>query len=273
MKFFKYQGAGNDFILIDNQRGFIREEEKPVISKHFCDRHFGIGGDGLIFVESSEKADVKMRIFNPDGSEAEMCGNGIRCLGKFLYESGVEKESLLIETLSGMRRIVPSFEGERLKYLTADMGAPTDVSLRKKLEVAGEIFEYSYVEAGVPHVVIFHDDIDRVDLAKIAPAIRYNPLFPRGTNVNFVQKISERIFRIRTYERGVESETMACGTGITASGVAAVFLGLTDEAEEIEFQARGGTVYVIVKREKDQMYVSMKGTAEYVFEGDARPLN
>jgi diaminopimelate epimerase len=256
MKFFKYQGAGNDFILIDNQRGFIREEEKPVISKHFCDRHFGIGGDGLIFAESSEKADVKMRIFNPDGSEAEMCGNGIRCLGKFLYESGAEKESLLIETLSGMRRIVPSFEGERLKYLTADMGAPTDVSLRKKLEVAGEIFEYSYVEAGVPHV-----------------AIRYNPLFPRGTNVNFVQKISERIFRIRTYERGVESETMACGTGITASGVAAVFLGLTDEAEEIEFQARGGTVYVIVKREKDQMYVSMKGTAEYVFEGDARPLN
>jgi diaminopimelate epimerase len=268
MRFFKYHGTGNDFIIIDNLNESIREVEKEELAKALCDRHFGIGGDGLILVETSNQADGRMRIFNPDGSEAEMCGNGIRCMGKFLYETGMQKEGLLIETASGIKELALTVERGAIKYLTVDMGAPIDVSLNKKIEIEGLVWDYSFVDLGVPHVVIFVEDLDTVDISKIAPAIRFNPAFPKGANVNFAQKIRERAFKIRTYERGVERETQACGTGISASGVASVFLGKAPYGEELEFQARGGSVFVKLIKSGAEVKVFMTGAAEFVFEGD-----
>ncbi|MFQ5800497.1 MAG: diaminopimelate epimerase [Candidatus Hydrothermarchaeales archaeon] len=272
MRFFKYHGTGNDFILIDNRTDVIKEEEKGRLATKLCDRHFGVGGDGIIFVEPSTRGDAKMRIFNPDGSEAEICGNGIRCVGLYLYETGMKKERLLIETVAGLKEIGLTIEGESVAYVTVDMGAPKDVALSKRLEIDGKVIEYSFVDMGVPHVVIFVEDIDVVDVEKTAPAIRFNPLFPKGTNVNFVQKINKKVFKIRTYERGVEKETLACGTGITASGAASVFLGHAEESEEMKFQAKGGRVFVMLKRENSEVRMFMRGSAEFVFEGEV-PIN
>jgi diaminopimelate epimerase len=269
MKFFKYHGTGNDFIIIDNREGEIRENEKSDLSIKLCDRHFGVGGDGLILVEPSNEADTRMRIFNPNGSEAEMCGNGIRCTGRFLLETGLRSEDLSIETLAGVKELeVKGLQGGEA-YFRVDMGAPVDVSLGKKLDVEGEVWEYSYVDMGVPHVVLFVEDVDSVEIEKIAPKIRFNQLFPRGANVNFVEKVKDRSFKIRTYERGVERETLACGTGISASGVVVVFQGLAEGGEDLEFQARGGNVLVnVVKQDGGGIEVFMSGPAEFVFEGD-----
>ncbi len=269
---FKYHGTGNDFIIIENREGKIREEDKAGLAKNLCDRHFGIGGDGLIFVEFSHVADAKMRIFNPDGSEAEMCGNGIRCLGKYLFESGTMKQKLLIETGAGVKELALDIERGKVVYLAVDMGAPVDLALHKKLEADGRLWNYSFVNTGVPHAVIFVEDVENVDLEGISPAIRGNPVFKEGANVDFVQKIGERRFRIRTFERGVEAETLACGTGITAAGAVSVFLGLADEDVDIEFQARGGTVFIRLKRDGSRINITMKGPAEFVFEGEV-PIN
>lgn len=268
MRFFKYHGTGNDFILIDSRIDVVKEEEKERLVTKLCDRHFGVGGDGVIFVEPSTRGDAEMRIFNPDGSEAEMCGNGIRCVGLYLYETGMKKERLLIETVAGLKEIALTIEGGSVAYVTVEMGAPRDVALSKRLEIDGKVVEYSFVDMGVPHVVIFVEDIDAVDMAKIAPVIRFNPLFPKGTNVNFVQRIDNKVFKIRSYERGVEKETLACGTGITASGAASVFLGHAEEGEEMEFRAKGGRVFVRLKREGSDIRMFMRGSAEFVFEGE-----
>jgi diaminopimelate epimerase len=268
MRFFKYHGAGNDFILIDNRTGTIKDDEKVELALILCDRHFGVGGDGLVFVESSTAGDARMVIINPDGSEAEMCGNAIRCVGKYLYESGLKKEKLSIDTVSGLKEVVLIVGDGRVRQVTVDMDAPKDVALNKKLEVAKSTVEYSFVDTGVPHVVIFVDDIDAVEVDKTAPTIRHNPVFPKGTNVNYVQKLKDNAFKIRTYERGVEKETLACGTGITASGAASVFLGLGEEDTWLKFQAKGGTVHVKMEREGSNIKMYMKGPAEFVFQGD-----
>lgn len=268
MRFYKYHGTGNDFIIIDNRNDSIREAEKGELAKALCDRHFGIGGDGLILVETSGGADGRMRIFNPDGSEAEMCGNGIRCMGKFLYEIGTQKEMLLIETASGIKELALTVERGTVTNVSVEMGAPKDVALNKKIEIEGAVWEYSFVDSGVPHAVIFVDDIESVNVSLVAPIIRHSPVFPKGANVNFVQKIGERKFKIRTYERGVGGETLACGTGISASGVAAVFLGRAPDGEELEFQARGGSVFVKLERENAEIKVIMTGPTEFVFEGE-----
>jgi diaminopimelate epimerase len=268
MRFYKYQGTGNDFIIIDNREDLIREAEKKSLARELCDRHFGIGGDGLLFVETGRGADALMRVFNPDGSEAEMCGNGIRCVGKYLYETGTQKKELIIETIAGRKELSLTVEKGLVTYLTVDMDAPLDVSLDKRLEIDGDVWEYSFVDTGVPHVVIFVDDVESVPLEKISPGIRWNPIFPKGTNVNFVETIKSMVFKIRTYERGVERETLGCGTGITASGIVAVFQGLGEDDVELEFQARGGTVFVRTIREGSEIKVFMRGPAEFVFEGE-----
>ncbi len=268
MRFYKYHGAGNDFILIDNREERIKQEYKPDLAQKLCNRHFGVGGDGMILVEPSLKADARMRIFNPDGTEAEMCGNGIRCFGRYLFESGTRKQRMAVETLAGVKQLSLVIENGIVKSITIEMGPPLDVSLNKNLRVNDHVFEYSFVDTGVPHVVIFVDDVETVNLEVIAPGIRFNPVFPKGTNVNFVEPIKKRSFKIRTYERGVEKETLACGTGISAAGVAAVFQGRAEEDEELEFMARGGNVHVMVERKGGSVRVFMKGTAEFVFEGE-----
>ncbi|MFV2040829.1 MAG: diaminopimelate epimerase [Candidatus Hydrothermarchaeales archaeon] len=267
MKFYKYHGTGNDFIIIDNRRGTVGEEVKPELSLRLCNRHFGVGGDGVIFVEESAEADAQMRIFNPDGSEAEMCGNGIRCMAVFLRDSGLKKNRIRIETLAGLLEITLAFDSGGAALLTVDMGSPSGVVLNSELEVDGDLLTYSYADIGVPHAVFFVPDVEAVEIMKIAPLIRHNPVFPRGVNVNFVQQISKRTFKIRTFERGVEGETLACGTGITAAGALAVYTGRARGGVELEFQARGGTVYVRVDKEKGADRLFMTGPAVFVFEG------
>ncbi len=279
MKFFKYHGAGNDFVLIDNRGGEIPEERKPDLASQLCNRRFGIGGDGLILVESSSKADVKMRIFNPDGSEPQMCGNGIRCITKHIYDSGTKKDEISIETLAGIKDVRVSREGETT-YVRVNMGKPLferkDIPatgegrlLEERLEVNGEEVEIYAVNTGVPHVVIFVEDIKKADVINIGRAVRNNALFPQGTNVNFLEIAGDNLFKIRTYERGVEGETLACGTGITASGVIGTVAGEVDLKEPIKIVARGGTVYIEVEMKDTEIETAfMNGPAELVFAGE-----
>ncbi len=265
MKFYKYQGAGNDFIIMHNRRSRILEQKKSKLAKKLCDRRFGVGGDGLLFVEKSKLADAKMRIFNPDGSEAEMCGNGIRCLAKHVYERGiVKKRELSIETLAGIKKVRLAESGG-VAYVRAELGKPLLKALNQKIRINDRELEISILEVGVPHVVIFVDNVNAADVRSTGRAIRYNKLFPNGTNVNFLQEVGKNVFKVRTYERGVEDETLACGTGIGACGAVAAILGKADAGKQIEIRARGGTLFV--ELEKEEMKIYLSGPAEFVFEG------
>ncbi len=271
MDFYKYHGAGNDFIIIENIRGRVPEDHKPTLARRLCHRRFGIGGDGLIFVEPSGDADVRMRIFNPDGSEAEMCGNGIRCLAKHVHDFGiVPKEEIAVETMAGVKEVVLTVDEGKATYVRVDMGRPRISMTSEVIEAGGREVEITALDTGVPHVVVFTEDLEGTDVRGTGSAIRYmTHLFPRGTNVNFVQETGDNTFSIRTYERGVEAETLACGTGITASGVAAVMLKKADPAKPLEFHARGGTVFIEVEMEGGGIARAyMNGPAEFVFKGE-----
>lgn len=278
MKFYKYQGAGNDFILVDNRHSeagakgsrscyrnsILPESKKGDAARKMCDRRFGIGGDGLLLIETSKKADVKMRFFNPDGTEPGMCGNGIRCFAKHVYDSGiVGKRQILIETPAGVKKVELTVENKKVKYVKVDMGEPVILNLNQSIEVDRRKFSFSSAYTGVPHVIIFVENLDSLDVQSLGRAIRYDKRFPGGTNVNFVQKTGENKFKIRTYERGVEGETLACGTGVAACGAVAVALGRADAARSIEFKAKGGTLFAEVEKKK----VYMRGPAKFVFEG------
>jgi diaminopimelate epimerase len=279
MRFYKYQGAGNDFVLIDNRGDEIPEDRKPELAKKLCDREQDIGADGLLLLETSTKADVKMRIFNPDGTEPEMCGNGIRCVAKHASDTGTKKDELAIETLAGIKKVRLSKENG-ITYVRVNMGRPLferkDIPatgegrpFKEKIEAAGKELEIYAVNTGVPHVVIFVDDIRLADVINAGRAVRNHPLFPEGTNVNFVEIVCANLFKIRTYERGVEDETLACGTGITAVGVICVMLGEADPEDSIEIIAKGGTVYVEVDLKGAEIETAyMKGPAELVSEGE-----
>ncbi len=279
MNFFKYHGAGNDFVLIDNREGKISEERKPDLGRQLCNRRFGIGGDGLMLVETSSKADSKMRIFNPDGSEPEMCGNGIRCVAKYVYDNIIKKDEIAIETLAGVKN-VRLYKEKETTYVRVNMGRPLferkDIPatgegrlLREKIEVDGREFEIYAVNTGVPHVIIFVEDIKRTDVINIGRAVRNHSLFPEGTNVNFLEIVRANLFKIRTYERGVEDETLACGTGITAAGVIGVIVGEADPEDPIEIVAKGGTVYIEAEMKDTEIETAfMRGPVEFVFEGE-----
>jgi len=206
----KYTGCGNDFILIDNRQ--------PVFSQfhsipNICDRKAGFGADGVILLEASTHADYRMRIFNSDGSEAEMCGNGIRCLMKFLHEIGEKRPSCSVETL--LKNLRLDLDGDDV---CVEMGDPFDIQW--ELEVDG--LKMDYLNTGVPHAIIFVDELEAIEPNLIGPSIRYHKAFaPKGTNVNFARVSPSGVVQVRTYERGVEAETLACGTGATATALAA----------------------------------------------------
>jgi diaminopimelate epimerase len=278
MRFYKYHGAGNDFVLIDNRGGEIPEERKSDLAMHLCNRNFGIGADGLLLVETSSNADAKMRIFNPDGSEPDMCGNGLRCLAKYMHDSVTKKDEISIETLAGIKDVRLHKEN-KVTYVRVNMGKPLferrDIPttgegriLKEKLEAGGKEIEIYAVNTGVPHVVTFVDDIRKADVINTGREVRNNPIFPEGTNVNFVEIVCANLFKVRTYERGVEDETLACGTGITAVGVICVIVGEADSEDSIEIIAKGGTAYVEVDLKGTEIETAyLKGPAEFVFEG------
>jgi len=263
ISFSKLHGNGNDFILIDEFNGpVVPDNEKSNFSLKVCDRHFGVGGDGVLFLSkpdpSGSSADLKMRIFNSDGSEAEMCGNGIRCLIKYAVDAQyIDKNSLFVETLAGCIKAYYNFEGQDL-VVKVKLSAPKFIFSNREFD--GLLL--SLVNTGVPHAVIFVDDVKSVDLKKIAPKIRYSTeISPDGCNVNFAQLVGKNKITIRTYERGVEDETLSCGTGAVAVALVAKNLGIVDE--EVEIINLGG-------RLKISMYgdlVYLEGYAFRVFDG------
>ncbi|MCM8784679.1 MAG: diaminopimelate epimerase [Candidatus Omnitrophica bacterium] len=214
MEFLKIAGSGNDFVVVDNRKNLIRNKKSLAIK--LCDRKFGIGADGLLLLENSKNADFKMRIFNPDGSEAEMCGNGLRCILRFIYEKSIsKKKNLNIETKAGI--LEGKIKGKIIKVRMKVVNSP-----KLNIEIPIENFKIigNFVNTGVPHTVIFVDDVEKVNLEEIGPKIRYNKIFGEsGTNVDWVEIVKNGIIRIRTYERGVEGETLSCGTGACASAI------------------------------------------------------
>ncbi|MFC2163320.1 diaminopimelate epimerase [Candidatus Altiarchaeota archaeon] len=283
--FTKMHGAGNDFMIINEWEGeAVPEAEKPAMIAKACDRHFGVGGDGVIFIRRSDSVDARFHFFNPDGSIAEMCGNGIRCFAKYLYENDiVRKETILAETLAGVLELKLTITDGNVSSVRVLMGAPqiargkaqvatgelTQPMISEEVTIEGNTYELTVVGMGNPHAIMFVKDVDKSDVTGDGHLIRNErQVFPNGTNVHFVEEAGYNKFRIRTYERGVEDETLACGTGICASAVAAVLTGRAEKDKQITFEARGGTITIDLESTgQDITGVYMTGPAETVFTG------
>jgi diaminopimelate epimerase len=234
--FWKMHGLGNDYVVIDNRDGKIAERETGKLAEKLCRRRFSVGADGLLLLYGSSVADAKMRIFNADGSEAEMCGNGIRCFAKYCYENGiVAKTELSIETLAGIKKTWLKLKDGKVVAVTVNMGAPIlerpqipvlgkGRFIDEKLEIDGTTFKATCLSMGNPHCVIFVDNVDSFPVETFGPKIETHRLFPKRINVEFAQLIKKDELKVRAWERGV-GETLACGTGACASVVAGNLLG------------------------------------------------
>ncbi len=262
IEFTKMHGAGNDFIMVDD-----REETFPVENREWMaavgTRHTGVGCDGFILVRNSENADFRMRFFNPDGGEVEMCGNGARCVARFARDIGVANDVMSFETVAGILRAEVLGDDVCL-HLTK----PVDWSLNQTLEIDGEQIVYSMVNTGVPHVVVEVDDLAKIDLCRMGAAIRYHDEFkPAGTNANFITVTGTNSLAVRTYERGVEDETLACGTGMTACALIAGRMGKVVSPVKVTC-AFGDILTVGYTLDADgASNVTLAGGAEYVFCG------
>lgn len=276
MKFTKMQGLGNDFVIID-ARDLTLPEDLAAWSRGLCDRHFGIGADGVMLVLPSDQADIRMVILNSDGSEAEMCGNGIRCFAKFVYEEGIVTQNpMTVETLAGIMvpEVVTDATG-RVTLVTVDMGEP--ILARSEIPMLGESeqavaetivvdetpFTITAVSMGNPHCVTFVDDITKAELEKWGPLMERSSYFPKKINVEFVQPLSRQEVIMRVWERGA-SITMACGTGACATAVACVLNGLTER--QVTIHLDGGDLQI--HWEEASNHVFMTGAAETVFTGE-----
>ncbi len=278
MKFTKMEGLGNDYVYINC---FEEKVENPSeLSVKVSDRHFGIGSDGLILIKPSEKADFTMEMYNADGSQSEMCGNGIRCVGKYVYDYGLtDKEDITVETLAGIKYLKLFVKNGKVDKVTVNMGAPilepdkvpvlvsslpegTDKVVDYPLMIDGKEYRTTCVSMGNPHSVVFVDDTDTFPLEKIGPLFENNAFFPRRVNAEFVQIVSRNYARMRVWERG-SGETLACGTGTCASVVAAILNGLTED--EVTVKLLGGEL--IIRWDREENIVYMTGPAKVVFDG------
>ena len=276
-KFYKMQGIGNDYIYFDCLEEPL--ENPAAAAVKLSDRHFGIGGDGVVLICPSEIADAKMRMFNADGSEGKMCGNAIRCVGKYLYDSGrTDKRTLKIETLSGVRTLFLNVEGGKVKSARVDMGTPEfrpehiPVSLpggkivARETEISGGRVEITCVSMGNPHCVVFGEDPDRIDLEKVGPQFENADIFPDRVNTEFVHIVARNELKMRVWERG-SGETLACGTGACAAAAAAVENGFADPDSDIIVHLKGGDL--VIRRTAETVY--MTGEAALVFSGEVEP--
>jgi diaminopimelate epimerase len=276
MRFTKSHGLGNDYIVIEDLRQRLSAATLRRLARAMSDRHFGIGADGLIVVLPAKAADFRMRIFNPDGSEAEMCGNGVRIFARYVYDHKLtRRQELAVETLAGIIRPRLSLRGGTVRAITVDMGAPrleraeipmrgpAGRVIREPLEVDGETFAVTCVSMGNPHCVIFVDDAATFPVERAGPLIENHAAFPRRTNVEFVQVVNAAALRMRVWERGV-GETLACGTGASASLVAAHLNRLTGRKAVLHL--RGGDLKVTWDEQTDR--VSITGPAQEVFSGE-----
>lgn len=276
MKFTKMQGTGNDFVIVN---GMEETADIQLLAERLCDRRYGIGADGVIVILPSELADCRIQIFNPDGSEAEMCGNGIRCVGKYLFEKRlVEKLHQRIETKAGLRDLTLGVHRDRVESVAVDMKSPILYPGEIPADFPGnravmeeiileneERIQVTCVSMGNPHAVVFVENPDSVNLEETGRMIETHPCFPMKTNVEFVKVKDRRNLSMRVWERGV-GETNACGTGACAAAAAAVLNHLTDD--EVFVKLKGGKLFVRWDRWKDRMI--MTGTAFHVFEGEIK---
>ncbi len=273
MKFTKMHGLGNDFILVDGFQETLSPDLSQITLK-LCDRHFGIGADGVIVVLPSETADFRMRIINSDGSEVEMCGNGIRCFAKYVYEENLIKQATFtVETLAGIMTPSLVLQGDKVTGVRVDMGEPSlersavpmfgsvGQALHESLEVLDTTFYITALSMGNPHCVIFVDDVGQIDLEKYGPALETHRVFPKKTNVHFLEVQNRAEIKMRVWERGV-GPTLACGTGACASLVAAVLNQKTERQAKIHLP--GGTLEI---EWAENNHVYMTGPAQKVFSG------
>ena len=259
MKFTKMQGLGNDYLYV-----YGEPENAAEWSVKLSERHFGAGSDGMIWISPSAVADFKMHIFNADGSEAKMCGNGIRCVGKYVRDKGyTDKTHLTVETRSGVKTLDLRLTDGKVTSAAVDMGTVT-VTAEKAIRVDGEVVTCTPVDVGNPHAVIFVDDAEAAPLTTLGPAIECHEAFPGGVNVEFVQLLGRNALRMRVWERG-SGVTLACGTGACASAAAAVQRGACDPDTEIRVHLDGGTLHITVGTDGS---VQMEGPCEFVYEGD-----
>lgn len=261
MKFTKMQGLGNDYIYVDGIHQDV--QDLPLLARQVSDRHFGVGGDGLICICSSQVADFRMRMFNADGSEGEMCGNGIRCVGKFVYDKGLtDQRELTIETLAGIRKLALHVSGGSVSDVTVDMGIPT-VEAAISIAVKGKTYIGIPVSMGNPHCVVEVADPAALDLSSIGPSFECWPHFSNRTNTEFVQVLSSDTLSLRVWERG-SGETMACGTGACAAVAALASSGRC--ARRAVVRLLGGEL--TIDWEKKSGHVFMTGPAVTVFDGE-----
>lgn len=265
LAFEKMSGAGNDFIIIDHRRRLLQREEQPEFARKVCRRKFSVGADGMILIEESREADFKWQFYNADGSVAEMCGNGARCAARFAFRHGIAGRSMRFETIAGI------IEAEVLageETVSLRMTEPVDCQLGRSLELGGRQLAVPSINTGVPHAVIFVDGSD-IPIKEWGREVRNHRLFqPAGTNVNFIRLLADGRLQVRTYERGVEDETMACGTGAVASAIIAAVLGKV--ASPVQVVTSGGEQLTVVFDLPEAgmiRNVRLQGPARRIYEG------
>lgn len=274
VRFTKMHGIGNDYIYIDCFKENI--ENPSELAKIMSPRHTSVGSDGVILICRSEVADVKMRMFNLDGSEGKMCGNGVRCVGKYVYDNGMVKgDTVTVETLSGIKTLKVEAENGKAKTLTVDMGEPVlepekipvvfnkEIMVNEPVEICGKEYNLTAVSMGNPHAVLFCDDVLGLDLEKIGPSFEFNPIFPEQVNTEFIRVIDEENLEMRVWERG-SGETYACGTGACAAVVAAVLNGYCKKGKEITVHLKCGNLMITYA---ENSHIFMRGAAEKVYDG------
>ena len=276
MKFTKMQGLGNDYVYVNCMEQMV--EDAAETARRVSDRHFGIGSDGLILICPSDKADFEMRMYNADGSRGEMCGNGIRCVGKYVYDYGLtDKTSLSVETLGGIKHLFLEVEDGKVSLVKVDMGpailepekipvtAEGSRVIDEPLQVDGKTFRMTCVSMGNPHAVIYVDDVQGMDLEKTGPSFENHERFPNRINTEFAHVLDRNTVEMRVWERG-SGETLACGTGACAVAVASILNGYTED--QVTVRLLGGDLKIEWDREANKVY--MTGPAEVVFDGEIR---
>lgn len=276
MKFTKMHGCGNDYIYVDGSKEPIPAKDKPEIVRRLSDRHFGVGGDGVIFINPSKEADFEMEMYNMDGTRAEMCGNGIRCVAKFVYDKGLtDQTSISIVSCGKVKYLELNVEDGKVSTVKVNMGSPVlkakdipviadgEEVISERIEVDEEIYEMTCVSMGNPHAVVFVDNIENLPIEKIGPLFENHVRFPKRVNTEFVKVLDSETIEMRVWERGT-GETLACGTGACASVAACVLNGLTGEGVTVKLL--GGNLRIWWDRSENLIY--MTGPASTVFEGE-----
>ncbi|MEF9946248.1 MAG: diaminopimelate epimerase [Lachnospiraceae bacterium] len=262
MKFTKMQGLGNDYVYVNCFQETITNPSQ--VAKKVSNRHFGIGSDGLILIGPSQIADFEMKMYNADGSRGEMCGNGIRCVGKYVYDYGLtDKTELSVETLGGVKHLNLTVENKKVTLVKVDMGTPVVKAVNEPIDVEEVTYHITEVSMGNPHAVVYVEDVKELEIETIGPKFEQHQRFPERVNTEFVHVLNRGTLEMRVWERG-SAETLACGTGACATVVSSVLNGLTNE--EVTVKLLGGDLLIQWDRQEDKVY--MTGPAEVVFHGE-----